>query len=164
MISEYMQNRMAHINAGRPLPEKKTYQIPKVSKSRAKKLAEQKESGTDKLMDKFFETARKSMVGTCQCGCTKKSSKHEDAHYRCSVAHVFPKRIFKSIATNQFNWVERNFWDGCHSRMDDTSIEKWVNFADWDDIKERFHALAPLLTDEERATKFYSNLEKLVYS
>jgi CHASE3 domain sensor protein len=36
--------------------------------------------------------------------------------------------------------------------------------ADWDDIKEKFHQLAPLLTDEERATKFYSTLEKMVYA
>ena len=53
---------------------------------------------------------------------------------------------------------------GCHSVMDDTSMDRWVNFADWEDIKERFHLLAPLLTDEERATKFYTHLEKLIYN
>jgi hypothetical protein len=35
--------------------------------------------------------------------------------------------------------------------------------ADWDDIKEKFHLLVPLLTREERGKKFYTMLEKLVY-
>lgn len=47
--------------------------------------------------------------------------------------------------------------------MDEKGMDLWPNFADWDDIKEKFHQLAPLLTDEERATKFYKNLEYLIY-
>jgi hypothetical protein len=47
--------------------------------------------------------------------------------------------------------------------MDNKSIEEWVNMADWDDIKEKFYQLAPLLTEEEKKTKFYSLFEKLVY-
>jgi hypothetical protein len=46
--------------------------------------------------------------------------------------------------------------------MDDRSIELWINFADWDDIVYKFHALSPLLTNEERCKKFYRNLESLV--
>lgn len=138
-----------------------------IAKMSVKKMDEQKaakEAGTDNGMDKFFERNRKKMVGVCQCGCTRKSSKFEDDHYRSSIAHIFPKRIFKSIATNDLNWVERNFWDGCHSNFDNRSIERWVNYADWDDIKERFHALVPLLTEEERKTKFYKKLELIIYA
>jgi hypothetical protein len=47
--------------------------------------------------------------------------------------------------------------------MDNRSIELWKNFADFDDIKEKFYMLAPLLTEEERKTKFYHNLENIVY-
>lgn len=150
--------------AGRPLKDKKKYTIPKVSEKRKAKEKEQREAGGDDGLDKFFEKMRKRMVGVCQCGCARKSSKFEDDHYRASICHIFPKRIFKSIATNELNWVERNFWEGCHSNLDNQSITKWVNMADWDDIKERFHELSPLLTDEERASKFYQNLEKLVYA
>lgn len=137
-----------------------------IAKKSAKKILEekeQKESGGDGEMDKFFERNRKKMVGVCQCGCSQKSQKNDDTFYRGSISHVFPKRIFKSIATNDLNWVERAMFGGCHSVMDDTSMDRWVNFADWEDIKERFHELAPLLTDEERATKFYTHLEKLIY-
>lgn len=162
-MNDYLKKRQEHINAGRPLPVKKTYSIPKKSEKRLAKEKEQKEAGTDEGYDKFFEKMRKRLTGTCQCGCARKSSKFEDDHYRSSICHIFPKRIFKSIANNELNWVERNFWDGCHGNMDNRSIERWPLFADWDDIKERFHALAPLLTDEERASKFYRNLEKLVF-
>lgn len=162
-MSDYLQQRRDHIAAGRPLPEKKKYQIPKVSEKRKQKLSEQATVAAKSDMDKFFEDARKRMVGTCQCGCAKPSQKNDDTFYRHCIAHIFPKRAFKSIATHPLNWVERSFWSGCHSQMDDTSMDRWVNFADFDDIKEKFHVLAPLLTDEERATKFYSHLERLIY-
>lgn len=158
----YLEERRRFIEAGRPLKEKKKYVIPKVSEKRQKKLDEQKLVNTDKPIDAFFERNRKRMVGVCQCGCARKTSKHEDDFYRSSIAHIFPKRIFKSIACNDYNWVERNFWDGCHGNMDNRSMNKWVNYADWDDIKEKFFTLEPLLTDEERKKKFYVQLEKLV--
>lgn len=159
----YLDQRRKFIEAGRPLKEKKKYVIPKVSEKRKAKLDEQKENKGDSGIDIFFERNRKRMVGVCQCGCARKSSKSEDDHYRSSISHIFPKRIFLSISTNDMNWVERNFWDGCHTNMDNKSMDLWVNMADWDDIKEKFHILAPLLTDQERAKKFYSHLEKLIY-
>lgn len=162
-MSDYLKKRQQFILSGRPLPEKKKYTIPKVSKKRAEKIAEQKTKGADSEMDLFFAAMRKKMVGVCQCGCARKSSKFEDDHYRASISHIFPKRIFKSIATHELNWVERNFWDGCHSNMDNRSMALWVNFADWNDIKERFYILAPLLTEKEKSSKFYTKLEKLIY-
>jgi hypothetical protein len=163
-LTEYMRNRLAFIESGRPLPEKKKYVIPKVSEKRKAKINEQKEAGSENEMDKFFSDMRKLMVNTCQCGCGNKSQKDDDTFYRNCIAHIFPKRIFKSIATHKRNWVERSFWGGCHTNMDEKGIDNWKNFADWEDIKERFYELAPLLTDEERATKFYSQLETLVYA
>jgi hypothetical protein len=160
----YLEERMKFIEDGRPLPEKKKYKLKPVSDKRAAKEKEQKAAAGDDGMDKFFEKMRKRMVGVCQCGCARKSSKLEDDHYRASICHIFPKRLFLSITTNELNWVERNFWDGCHSNMDNRSMDRWTMFADWEDIKERFHTLAPFLTDEERSTKFYSHLEKLVYA
>jgi len=137
--------------------------IKKISDKKAAEMKDAKAVGGDSEMDKFFVAMRKRMVGTCQCGCGRKSSMREDDHYRASICHIFPKRIFKSIAVHELNWVERNFWEGCHGNMDNRSMDLWVNFADWEDIKERFHALAPLLTEDERKHKFYSHLEKLIY-
>lgn len=163
-MSDYLNKRREWVNAGKPKEEKKVYRIPKISKKKQAEIDAQKVVGTDKSLDKFFEAMRKRMVGVCQCGCAKKSSKFENDHYRASICHIFPKRTFLSIATNEYNWVERNFWEGCHSNMDNRSMDLWVNFADWEDIKERFHLLAPMLNDEERKHKFYKHLEKLVYA
>ena len=47
-LTEYMRNRLAFIESGRPLPEKKKYVIPKVSEKRKAKINEQKEAGRRK--------------------------------------------------------------------------------------------------------------------
>jgi hypothetical protein len=119
-------------------------------------------SPSDDNMQKWFDDTRKKLTGICQCGCGNKSQKNDDTFFRGSCCHIFPKRKFKSIRCHPLNYVERAMFGGCHSIMDDTSIDRWVNFADWDDIKARFYVLSPLLTDEEKTTKFYSHLENLV--
>lgn len=145
---------------------KKVYRIPKKS---LKKIAQEKSEKENRVdgetqKEKWFQDRRKEMIGVCQCGCATKSSKHEDDNFRSSVAHIFAQRLFPSIKFHELNWVERNFWDGHHTNMDNRSMDLWPNMADWDDIKEKFHNLVPLLTEQERATKFYTHLEKLIYA
>jgi len=149
---------------------KKKSPIPKVSKKKAKEIAEEKEARgeDDTQKEKWFKVRRREMVGVCQCGCGEKSSKMDDANFRSSICHIFPKSIFESVQYHRLNWVERKFWatatsSACHSNMDNKSMDLWPNFADWDDIVAKFHELSPLLTDEERATKYYTHLSKLVY-
>jgi hypothetical protein len=166
--------RRLKMEADLPKPPKEKKGIKRVSdKTAAKKKAEKEQriaSGElETQKEKWFKARRKEMVGICQCGCAQKSSKFENDHFRSSICHIFPQRDFPSIQFHSLNWVERAFWatekgSSCHTNMDNQSIEKWPAFADWEDIKARFHELAPLLTDEERATKFYANLEKLVYA
>jgi len=145
---------------------KKKLPLKKISDKKAAEIKEAKVVvGEDEtLKEKWFKNRRGEMVGICQCGCAKPSSKNDDKNFRSSCCHIFPKRLFPSVQFHKLNCVERNFWDGCHSNMDNRSMDLWVNFADWDDIKEKFHNLAPLLTEEERATKFYTHLEKLIYA
>jgi hypothetical protein len=146
--------------------QKKIYHIPKVSKKRAARIEQEKElrNGNDTLMEQWFKARRKNLVGVCQCGCARLSQKKDDMYFRHSICHIFPKSKFESVMYHPLNYVERAFFGGCHSIMDDTSMDRWVGMADFDDIKAKFYELAPMLTDEERATKFYSHLEKLVYA
>jgi len=144
--------------------EAKRYSIPKKSKKRIEQEKQWAGMTSDNSIDDWFDRMRKKMVGICQCGCAQKSQKHDDTFFRHCICHIFPKRTFLSIAQNDLNWVERTFWGGHHTNFDEGGMDKWPTYADWDDIKERFHELAPLLTDEERTTKFYSTLEKLVYT
>lgn len=147
-------------------PKKAPTPIAKQSEKMKAKIKEEKkvDNGDEKVKEKWFRARRKELVGVCQCGCARKSSKFDDENFRSSCCHIFPQRLFESIKFHPLNCVERNFWDGCHTNMDNQSMDKWPMFSDWEDIKERFYVLAPLLTDEERATKFYSHLEKLVYA
>ena len=166
---ELARNRAARV------PREKKQKKP-IAKKSSKKLAQEGEekkllsSDGDTLMQKWHKARRKEMTGTCQCGCAEPSQKNDDIWFRSSAAHIFPVENFESVMYNPLNWVERRMWAGkngtsaCHTNMDNRSLDLWPNFADWDDIKEKFYILAPLLTDEERATNFYTRLEKLVYA
>lgn len=139
-----------------------------IAKVSAKKKAEVEadkaaRNGGDTELQKWFNERRKELVGVCQCGCGRKSSKHEDEHFRSSICHILPQRLFKSTILHPLNYVERNFWEGCHSIFDNTSLNRWANMADFDDIKEKFKIISRCLTDAERAKKFYQNLEKLIH-
>lgn len=113
-------------------------------------------------LKQWFLDVREKLTGFCQCGCGNKSSKNDDKYFRHSCCHIFPKSKFPSVATHPLNYVERSFWGGCHSVLDDTSIDRWVNMADWQDIRQKFMVLAPLLTNEERCSKFYTHLNRLI--
>lgn len=144
---------------GIPKP-KKAYVIPKKS---AKKIKQEiLAKGDDEALDLWFVERRKDLVGTCQCGCGNKSQKKDDTFYRHCICHIYPKRLFKSVCTHPLNFVERSFWGGCHSVLDDTSMDRWPSMADWDDIKAKAIAMQPYLTEQEKATKFYNHLEKLI--
>lgn len=147
------------LQAGIPKP-KKLYVIAKKSAKRIKQ--EKMLANDDNAVDDWFLERRENLTGTCQCGCGQKSQKKDDVFYRHCICHIFPKRIFKSVITHPLNYVERAFWGGCHTNFDERSMDKWVGMADWDDIKAKFEAMLPYLTPEEKATKFFSHLERLV--
>jgi hypothetical protein len=144
---------------------KKAYSIPKKSAKKLKQEAEEKKlrGDDDTLMEQWFKARRKELTGICQCGCAKPSQKKDDTFFRGSCCHIFPKATFESIMYHPLNCVERAMFGGCHHNMDNQGLDRWPAMADFEDIKERFRILAPLLTDEERATKFYSKLEKIIY-
>lgn len=151
--------------AGLPKQPRQRKPIAKKSAKKLKQEAEEKKlrGDDDTLMEQWFKTRRKELTGTCQCGCGRPSQKNDDTFFRGSCCHIFPKSIFESVKYHPLNCVERAMMGGCHHNMDNQGMNKWPMFADWEDIKERFHVLAPLLTDQERGHKFYNILESLVY-
>jgi hypothetical protein len=148
-----------------PKPKKEQKPIAKQSEKKKQQVKEEKAllAGDDTKKEKWFKARRVEMVGVCQCGCGMPSQKNDDLYFRHSAAHIFPKALFPSVMYHPLNFAERRFWGGCHTNMDEGGLDKWPNMADWEDIKEKFYILAPLLTDEERATKFYTRLESLIY-
>lgn len=139
--------------------------LKKISDKRAEEMrAEKMVRGEDETMkEKWFKSRRKEMVGVCQCGCGEPSQKNDNMWFRSSICHIFPQRLFPSVQFHGLNWVERRFWGGCHSNMDNKSMTLWPQMADWDDIKEKFYQLDTILTEEEKKQKFYTSLRTLVY-
>jgi hypothetical protein len=163
----YLDARRNYILSGRPLKKKEKKPLKPVSDKMAAKVAQEKKEnapGEDTKKEKWFKARRKELEGTCQCGCGKKSQKFDDMYFRHSIAHIFPKAKFESVMYHPLNFVERNWAGGCHSNMDNKSMDLWPNMADWDDIKAKFHELSPHLTEEDRKSKFYKHLESLVYA
>jgi hypothetical protein len=150
--------------AGKPKPTK-IYRIPKVSKKRAAKIAEQKLSGTDSEMDLFFKANRSKMKGRCLF-CNGDTMKKDDKKFHFSLAHLLPKSIFKSVATHPDILIELCFFgESCHSNFDSGKIT-WEFIKDskeWDIIKEKLLNVLPAVAIEERKNKLYSKLQQLVY-
>lgn len=143
----------------------KRYVIPKISERKKKQILEN--SGKfkeDVKLNKWFVETRIKLTGFCQCGCALNSQKYDDKFYKFSCCHLFPKSIFKSIMYHRDNYVERAFWGGHHSVMDDTSMDRWVEFRDWQNIKNKFNILDPLIDTKEKTHKFYKHLQHLVQS
>lgn len=165
-MNDFLKNRMDFINAGRPLAKKEPYRLNKISPKRQAKLDAQKESGTDSGMDAFFKSLRKGMKGKCLF-CGGNTMKNDDEKFHFSLAHLLPKSIFKSVATNPDGIIELCFWgNSCHSNFDSGKIT-WEFIKDskeWDVVKEKLLLVLPLVSENERKHKLYSRLIELVYS
>lgn len=156
----YLQQRFALKNGlvSKPVKEPK----PIATESEKKKAENKANKPHRELQNLWFEERNNELIGVCQCGCGRPSSKDDPKYFKHSCCHLFPKALFPSVALQPLNCIERAFWGGCHTNMDEQGLDKWPAMADWEDIKERFKILAPLLTKEERAKKFFLTLEKLV--
>lgn len=135
-----------------------------IAKKSAKKILEEKESKEANEMDMFFEDARKQMTGKCFI-CGGKTEKDNEKNYKCSIAHLFPKSKFPSIATHPINRIELCYYGkSCHTNFDNRLLTfEYIKInTDWTIIVNKFRILSPLLTNGERATKFYSHLENLI--
>ena len=166
-MNDYMKSRMALIQAGRPLKSKDKKPIAKKSAKRIEKEKEQKEAGTDTVLDKWFEAKRKE----CKCKCTfcgGKTDSKNDELYRRAIAHLLPKRSvntggFPSVGTHEDNWVEL-CWQ-CHDNFDRSMIS-WETLKDsheWLILSEKLHEILPEVAEEERKHKLYSKLTDLLY-
>lgn len=121
----YLDDRRNHINAGRPLPEKKKYQLKAVSDKRAAKIeAEKKERGdNDTDLQRFFKKAMGKMTSHC-LNCHNRTETKVYSAAIFSIAHILDKRdtMFPSVKDNIHNWVE--LCPDCHREFDSTPMEK----------------------------------------
>jgi len=145
----YLEERRKHIEAGRPLKQKKSYTIPKVSEKRkAKMKAEAEVRGDgDTEKQKFFKAAIKRMTGYC----IETGLKTETKIYRyaiCSICHILPQSKCPSVAYHPCIWIELN--QDFHVKFDAMSWEEREKLGCWPVIMEKLIMVYPDLAPEER--------------
>lgn len=129
----------------------KKYYIPKKS---AKKLKQESEEKAIKIsggnaLDRWFQDRRKDMQGRC-LHCGGLSCKDSTEYYKFSIAHILPKRLFKSVATHPLNWIELCFWNNsCHTNFDQCTLDI-TELNCFDTVIERFVAIYPDIALKER--------------
>lgn len=98
---------------------------------------------------RWFEDRRKEMAGYC-LHCHAKTAKKDDKWYRASIAHILPKRLFKSIATHPLNWIELCMWgNNCHGNFDNGMIDI-IDLNCFDTVIERVVEMYPDIDPKER--------------
>ena len=103
--------------------------------------------GTAELQ-RWFEDRHKEMKGKCQ-HCLGKTEKGKGT-YKCSIAHIFPKAHFKSVATHPDNWIELCFYgNSCHTNLDNYSLDiSELNC--FDEVIRKVVAIYPNIAISER--------------
>lgn len=100
-------------------------------------------------LERWFEDRRKEMKGYC-LHCNGNTAKRDDKWYRASVAHILPKRLFKSVATHKSNWIELCMWgNNCHGNYDNNMLDL-IDLNCFDTVIERFVAIYPSIDPKER--------------
>jgi hypothetical protein len=125
--------------------EKKTKPISNMSEKRKEEIEDKK------LGDAWFAARHREMTGKCLV-CGEKTCKGMD-EYKCSVAHLLPKAIFKSIKWHEENWLELCFYGKSHHTNFDNNIltlEDLQITKAWPEIVRKFKILYPRMTSKEK--------------
>ncbi len=147
----YLEDRAARKNGLAPkLSFKKS---PKPLKKKSdKKLAEEKAASfsPEGSLDLWFDAIDKKYCGEfgfthcMECGAIVPR-----AYIRHATAHLLPKKIFKSVATHDLNYLILGAGCGCHEKTH--RIDKFIKMKIWPIAKERILTMMPFLpTDELR--------------
>lgn len=160
-MNDYLKKRQDFINAGRPLPEKKIYRIPKKSAKRIAKEKEQQEAEGESGLDKYFDYHMTHSFPRCDnCGMVAEWLLEEEykAVWRGCQAHVLRKKDaiggFPSVATNLTNHLVLfpaygKYLCGCHDRFD-SSYEEMAKMAVFPKAMDIVNQLYPFIAKEER--------------
>lgn len=146
-MSNYLEQRRAFIEAGRPLKPKKQYSIPKKSKKKIEQENAEKEARgeNDTDLQRWFKNQMKYMNV-----CEETGMKLETKIYRyaiMSICHILPKAKVKSVATHPLNRVF--LLPDLHAKFDSQSWEEREKWSCWPLIVERLISVYPDLDPSE---------------
>jgi hypothetical protein len=99
-------------------------------------------------LDRWFKQMQKRMTGKCM-NCGGKTEAFTK-NYKCSIAHILPKAYFKSVATNDENWLELCFYgNSCHTNYDNKMLDL-IEMNCFDTIIQKFTKMYPHIAPEEK--------------
>jgi len=99
-------------------------------------------------LDRFFKEMQKRMTGRCE-NCGGKTEAFTK-HFKNSIAHILPKAYFKSVATNENNWLELCFYgNSCHSNYDNKMLDL-IDMNCFDTIIQKFTKIYPHIAADEK--------------
>jgi hypothetical protein len=135
------------------LPKQPKPRKPIAKKSKKKLQQETERNGIKKTcgseLDRWFQDRRKEMTGRCW-HCQGVSCKNSHEYFKFSIAHLLPKRLFKSVTTHPLNWIELCFWEqSCHTNFDNNTLDI-TELSCYDLVIERFMAIYPDIAPKER--------------
>jgi len=96
-------------------------------------------------LNRWFEERRKEMTNCCvECGRT--TNKLNNKYYKWSICHIVPKSLVKSVATNQYNFIEL-----CqlHHQEFDSTFDRAANMMCFGEVKLKFQLFKKLIPDYE---------------
>ena len=148
-------------NAGKP-KQKKPYVIPKKS---AKKIAQEKaiKSGAETDLDRralefwFHQIKMKHLFPSHNvegfgfvsggANCMECGAWIPQDYFRHATAHLLPKKLFKSVATHDLNYLILGAGCGCHEKTH--RVDLFSQMKIWPEAARRIKIMMPLLPFDE---------------
>jgi hypothetical protein len=148
-MSDYLKRRNEMKTFGKPPAVKKQYQIPKVSKKKAKEMQDAKDENGDTELVRWFRSRMRFMGSTC-CECGMKVEHKIYQYAIMHIAHLLPKR---SSMCPSVKYHPQNFITLCvdhHHKYDNVNWEEREKMACWPEIRNRLIAVWQELDKSER--------------
>jgi len=149
------EERLRQLQLARtPKPKKEKKPIAKISKKKAKAIADEKKErgGGDTQLQKWYKNRQAQLTGKCiRCGATYN---HKHLPYAiAATAHILAKRenMFPSVSLHKDNFLELGSFCGCHNWYD--NMASWEEIAldiIWPLVLERFRLFEPYITERTR--------------
>jgi hypothetical protein len=139
---------LQQIRANRDKPkEKKVYRIPPKSAKRIAQEKAQKEVASPNTLNEWFDVVAKRHLVNGYAVCQECGGLIPEDYMRHATAHLLAKKLFKSIATNDLNYLVLCAGNGCHDKTH--RLDKFVQMKVWPVAAKRITELIPLLPYDE---------------
>ncbi len=150
-MSTNNQDTLSRLIAARtPRGKKEPQPIAKEStKMKEKKKQERKAGGnSSKLeLDKWFFDIQKKEFGAHFTYCMECGERVYREYARHATAHLLPKKIFKSVATHELNYLILGAGCGCHEKTH--TVSKFITMKIFPEAARRIKEMMPLLPVDE---------------